>query len=196
MQSTREMAIAAIEMHQSGSPITADQVKDMLRNVNGTTFASMVTVTKVTTAAAHKSQSIFKVTNARIQLFNNISEFTNVYANAVKRSADGNVEHFQTQENYFEHTECFSLVQHKEDPSKKYLYVIYNGAESTYIHNDEVLTTEDVAAYCTPSEAKKLLSPTPSHNVLNNVTHNVIVRVLKLDSIVQLKAMKQVLTKD
>ena len=201
MQTLQDLAVQIVEAQQTGTQITAEQVKTMLQNVKGTTFASMITVTKVATSAAHKAQNIYKVTAAQVQLFNNLSEFTNVYENAVKRSAakdasndQSNIENFQTQENYFEHTDCFSIVQHKQDPSKKYLYAIYNGAESCYVHNDALLTKEQVAAFCTPAEAKKLLSPEPTTNVLNNVTHNVNVRVLKLESIIELKAMKQVLT--
>jgi hypothetical protein len=201
MQTLQDLAVQIVEAQQTGTQITAEQVKTMLQNVKGTTFASMITVTKVATAAAHKAQNIYKVTAAQVQLFNNLSEFTNVYENAVKRSAakdasndQSNIENFQTQENYFEHTDCFSIVQHKQDPSKKYLYAIYNGAESCYVHNDALLTKEQLAAFCTPAEAKKLLSPEPTTNALNNVTHNVNVRVLKLESIVELKAMKQVLT--
>jgi len=194
------MAQEVIKLQQTGTSITADQVKELLKDVKGTTFASMLTVTKVKLAAANKDMDIFKVTSARVQLFNNIHSDTSVYANAVKRSAakdesnnQENVQNFEVQENYFEHTDCYSVVRHKADHTKLYLYAIYNGAESVYVHGDKILTKAQVATYCTPAEAKKLLDPEPTYNVGNQVAHSVVPRALKLESIIQLRAMKQTL---
>lgn len=201
MQTLQQLAVATVQAQQTGVSITAQDVTNLLANVKGTTFASMITVTKVALAAAHKAENIYKVTAAQVQLFNNINDFTNVYENAVKRSASKDasndttsVESFQAQDSYFFHTDCYSVVQHKTDASKMYLFAIYNGAESVYVHNGAIVSKADVATYCTPSEAKKLFSDGTVYNVANNITHSVAVRTIGMNSIVELKAMKQVLT--
>lgn len=201
MQNLQQLAVATVNAQQTGVAITAQDVVNMLASVKGTTFASMITVTKTPLAAAHKAENIYKVTAAQVQLFNNISDFTNVYSNAVKRSAAKDasndtaaVENFQVQDSYFFHTDCYSVVQHKTDASKMYLFAIYNGAESVYVHNGAIVTKEYVAGFCTPSEAKKMFSDGTVHNVANDITHSVAVRTVGLSSIVELKAMKQVLT--
>lgn len=200
MQTLEELAVATINAQRNGYSITANDVATLLKDVKGTTFASIITVTKVATAAAHKAEQIFKVTTATVQLFNNVSEFTSVYERAVKRSAtklnsEATVEHFQAQDTYFFHTDCYSVVQHKTDASKQYLYAIYNNAKSVYVHNDKLISKEDAAAYCTPSAQKEMLKTgNVVHNVSNDVTHDVTVRTIGLGSIVQLNAMKQSLT--
>lgn len=202
MQTLQQLAVATVVAQQTTSKhITANDVTNLLVNVKGTTFASMITVTKVALAAAHKAEEIFKVTAAQVQLFNNLSEFTNAYSNAVKRSAAKDasndtaaVENFQVQDSYFFHTDCYSVVQHKTDASKMYLFAIYNGAESVYVHNGVIVTKEHVATFCTPSAAKQMFSDGTVHNVANDITHSVAVRTIGLNSIVELKAMKQTLT--
>lgn len=197
MHTLQDLAVATVHAQQHGTHITATDVENILKNVKGTTFASIITVTDVALSAANKAEKIYKVTSAQVQLFNNINEFTNVYENAVKRSAAGqeNVESFTSQENYFLHTDCYSIVQHKSDPDKKYLYAIYNRAESVYVHNNKIVDVQHVATFCTPSAQKALLEvKEPTHNVTHDITHNVTVRVIKLSSIVQINAMKQTLT--
>lgn len=200
MYTLEELAVATINAQRNGYSITANDVATLLKDVKGTTFASIITVTKVATAAAHKSEQIHKVTTATVQLFNNVSEFTSVYERAVKRSAaklnsEAEVAHFQTQDTYFFHTDCYSVVQHKTDASKQYLYAIYNNAKSVYVRNDRIISKEDAATYCTPSAQKEMLkTDTTVHNVNNDVTHDVVVRTIGLASIVQLNAMKQSLT--
>lgn len=189
-----ELALAqqAIQLQQSGIAITPADVADMLANVRGTTFASITQVTRVATAAAHKAVVINKVTEASVQLFNNVNEFTSVYANAVKR--DTGVAEFTVQDNYFEHTDCYSIVKHKTKEAY-YLYVIYNKARSVYVMDGQELTKAEVAQYLTPSAAKALLDPQPTLNILNGVEHNVAVRTVALANIVNIVAQKQLLSK-
>lgn len=202
MSTLDTIAVATVNAQKNGYSITASDISTMLKDVKGTTFASIITVTKVATSAANKAEQLFKVTAATVQLFNNVNEFTDVYANAVKRSATkhsndntANIENFQSQENYFVHTDCFSIVQHKTDASKQYLYAIYNNAKSVYVHNDKIISKETAASYCTPSAQKEMLKTDNTvHNVTNDITHSVTVRTIGLKSIVQLNAMKQSLT--
>jgi hypothetical protein len=199
---TLQQAQAAITQRNSSNSITPADVVQLLANVKGTTLASIVQVTQVKTAAAHKAENVQKVTAASVQLFNNVKDFANVYAAAVKRSA-GNiadndatkVNNFEQQDSYFAHTSTFSLVQHKTDASKFYLYAIYNNADSLYFINNTLATKQEVAQLLTPAAARDLLNPTNVvHNVTNDVMHTVQVRTISLDSIVQLKAQRQTLT--
>lgn len=202
MQTLQDLAVATVNAQKNGYSITANDISTMLKDVKGTTFASIITVTKVATSAANKAEQIFKVTTATVQLFNNVNEFTSVYTNAVKRSAakdsDNNaasIESFQAQENYFFHTDCYSIVQHKTDASKQYLYAIYNNAKSVYVHNDAIISKEVAASYCTASVQKIMLdSDKTVYNAANDITHSVTVRTIGLNSIVQLNAMKQSLS--
>jgi len=196
------LALQAIALQAQGINIVPAQVKALLADVRGTTFASIVQVTDVKLAAAHKAVSIKKVTEASVQLFNNLSEFTSVYTNAVKRSAskiaDNDaqlVSQFAAQENWFAHTDCYSLVKHKTKDAH-YLYAIYNKAASVYVKDGAELTKHEVAEYMTPSAARDLLEPYDHNlNVGHDVLHDVQVRVVALQNIVSIVAQKQLLIK-
>jgi hypothetical protein len=166
------------------STTKAAQIKALLANTS-VTFAGIHYTTKVATAAKHKTIEILKHTNANVQLFNNINEFTNVYENAVNRNLAkaGNTEEFTAQTNYFEHTDCYSIVQHKSKDAY-YLYAIFNNAHSEYFIDGMNATKEEVAMYLTPSAATQLLNPVKPE-------HNVIVRTIGLDNIESITANKQ-----
>ena len=165
----------------------AQQIKDLLQNVS-VTFAGIKFNTQVKTAAAHKALNIVKHTSANVQMFSNINEFTSVYANAVKKSAD--VVDFKAQENYFEHTDCYSVVKHKT-AENLYLYAIFNNARSTYSINGAPATKDEVAEYLTPSERAKLYDKGPVRNVTYNIEHDVHVRTVALHNVTEINAMKQ-----
>ena len=196
-------AQAVLLQHADAVAIIPQQIEQLLQNVKGVTFANITQVTAVPgIAAAHKTaNTIVKVTVANVQLFNNVADYANVYAAAVKRTAaqiaENNAEavaEFKQQDNYFTHTACFSLVQHKTDTSKFYLYAIYNNADSMYFINNVQATKQQVAALLQPAAAKKLLEDNRVvHNVTNNIMHTVQCRTVALNSIVQIKAVKQVL---
>ena len=198
LNNTQAQAILA--QHANAQNISAAQVAALLANVS-VTFAQIAYVTQVATAAAHKANSVQKVTVANVQLFANISAATSVFANAVKRSAAqiasndaANVAAFTAQSNYFAHTQCYSIVQHKQTQAQ-YLYAIYNNASSVYFINNTVATKQQVAALLTASASAKLLQPSNTvHNVTNNVTHNVQVRTIALQNIVSIHANKQALS--
>lgn len=199
---TLTTAKAALTDKANNVVITPQQIETVLANVRGVTLASIMQVTNVSSvAAAHKANKVQKVTQASIQLFNNVNDYNNVYAAAVKRTAatiadndTAAVAGFETQENYFAHTNTFSLVQHKKDAAKFYLFAIYNSADSLYFINNSVATKQEVAALLQPAAAKKLLEDNSVvHNKTHDIMHTVQVRTIALDSIVQLKAMKQVL---
>ena len=199
MQATE--ALQAIALHNSGNSIRKEQVADMLKAVRGTTMASIVQVTKVALAAKHKAVTIKKVTEASVQLFNNISEHTSVWANAVKRSASKNSDNdaeavagFEAQSNWFEHTDCYSIVKHKSK-EQYYLYAIYNkGAEAVYMMDGNELTKQEVAAYMTPAAAADLLNPYDATlNVTHDVLHTAVCRATALENIVSIVAQKQLL---
>ena len=192
-------ALAAIQAQQNNTYISQADVSRLLDNVRGTTFASIAYVTKVATAAAHKAVDIKKVTIANVQLFNNLSEYTNVYENAVKRSAtklgeDATaVAAFESAGNWFEHTDCYSIVKHKTKEAY-YLWAIYNRAESLYVIGNNVVSKEEVAQFLTPASARDLLADDSiTYNVGHDVQHSVIVRVVGLQNIVSIIAQKDIL---
>lgn len=191
---TFQQAQHALNLQLQGTRITPADVNLLLHGVHGMTMASALYVTQVKTAAAYRDLRIHKVTQASIQLANNLLAFTNVYAQAVKRSslALGNsaslVAAFAPQDNYFEHTPCYSVVKHKQQ-QKYYLFAIFNRASSIYLFEGRQLSVQEVAGYMTPSAADKLLKPTDEvENVAYGITHNVHVRTVQLDKIVRLRA--------
>lgn len=193
-------ALQAIALHNTGASICKEQVAALLANVKGTTFATIVQVTKVATAAKHKAVTIKKVTEARVQLFNNISEHTSVWANAVKRSAAknddndaANIEAFTAQSNWFEHTDCYSVVKHKTKEAY-YLYAIYNNAEAVYMMDGKEVSKAEVAQYLTPAAARDLLEPFDATlNVTHDVLHTAVCRATALENIISIVANKQLL---
>ena len=198
MQATE--ALQAIALHNSGNSIRKEQVAAILATTRGTTMASIVQVTKVALAAKNKALTIKKVTEARVQLFNNLNEHTSVWTNAVKRSASknadndaANIEAFQAQSNWFEHTDCYSIVKHKTQ-DKYYLYAIYNNAESVYMMDGVEVSKGEVAQYMTPAAAKELLEPYDATlNVTHDVLHTAVCRATALENIVSIVANKQLL---
>jgi len=198
LNNTQAQAILA--QHATAQSISAAQVQALLANVS-VTFAQIAYVTQVQTSAANKHLNVQKVTCANVQLFANINAFTSVYANAVKRSAaqhssndESAVAAFTAQSNYFAHTACYSIVQHKQTQAQ-YLYAIYNNAQSVYFINNAVASKQQVAALLTASASAKLLQPSNTvTNVTHNIQHNVNVRTIALANIVSITANKQVLT--
>lgn len=171
--------------------ITPTQVKAVLEAARGTTFAEIETDTEVKPAAANKHRTIRKLTTANVQLFNGIKDYE-IYAKAVKRSAG--VEEFVQSDNYFEHTDCWSVVKHKSKDAY-YLYCVYNGAKSTFTIDGVAATREAVAELLTPSAAKSLLDTTGTvHNRRNDVEHDVIVRTISLANVKKIRAQGVELT--
>ena len=198
-------ALAAIQAQQNNTYISQADVSRLLDNVRGTTFATIAYVTTVKPAAAHKDVLIQKVTIAGVQLFNNLQEFTNVYENAVKRSAtklsaSGTaiseptaIASFESAGNWYEHTACHSIVKHKTKEDY-YLWAIYNRAESLYVIGNNVVSKEEVAQFLTPASARDLLADDSiTYNVGHDVQHSVIVRVVGLQNIVSIIAQKDIL---
>lgn len=187
-------AIAA----QKANKVTAPRVTSLLAPYNNTaTLANVTQVTQVQTAAAHKAITIQKVTRANVLLFANALN----YVACVQRSAakvEGNdaakIADFTPSEASFTHDpECYSIVTNKNS-SQQYLYLHYNNAESVYVLNGTLISVETAASFCTPSVAKVMLQNTKTtHNVSNDISHSIVVRTVKLQNIVRLAALKQVL---
>lgn len=174
--------------------ITAQDIKNVL-GTQATTFAGIEYTTKVATAAKHKAVDIKKHTVANVQLFANIKAATSVFENAVKRTGNkidqdpNKVEEFKVQENYFEHTDCYSVVNHKTKGTE-YLYAIFNTAKSDYTINGKSATKAEVAEYLTPSAAEKLTQDNSIvHNKTYDVLHTIQVRTIALDNIQSIRAM-------
>lgn len=174
-----------------------EQIIRQLLEGKSTTFASIDYSTRVATAAKHKDVNVQKLVHANVQLFSNINAATSVFKNAVKRSADkldndkDSVENFVVQENYFVHTDCYSIVEHRTN-GKKYLYAIFNNAQSSYMIDNKPATSEEVIALLTPSAAKKMQDTSGIvYNQANNIQHDVQVRTISLENIISITASKQ-----
>lgn len=159
------------------------------------TFASIVYQTEVKTAAKYKHVKIEKIVSANVQLFSDIKTATNVFKNAVKKSAlkigedPQHVEKFQKSENYFMHDlECYSLVKHKEKEAY-YLWAIFNNSKSIFLIDGEPASRDEVAQYLTPSAARDLLNPSKiTYNVTNDLQHTIKVRTVKIENILKIKS--------
>lgn len=198
---TQAEANTACALHANNNTLTVAQVQQLLGNVS-VTFATIEYVTAVQTAAAHKGQNIKKVTKANVILCSNIAAHTSVYANKVKKTAatiasndQAAVAAFTPQANYFEHTACHSIVQHKAHADKFYLYVIYNDASSVFMRNGTPVTKQDIIPFLTPSGARDLMAGTDVvENKTHGIKHKVAVRTIALSNIVSIKARKQFVT--
>ena len=198
---THTQALHALTLFNSNSTLTVAQIQQLLAKAS-VTFAQLLYVTKVLTAAQHKATNVQKVTNANVILCSNIAAHTSVYANKVRKTASAiatnnaqAVADFAAQQNYFAHTNCYSIVQHKQHAHKHYLYAIYNNAASLYFINNAVATKQQVAALLTASAKQTLLQESNTvHNKTHNIVHAAHVRTIALSNVVQIKARKQLLT--
>ena len=191
----------AIARRANNNQVTVADIKSMLGDHRGITLAGLTAVTDVRgIAAAHKGVTIQKVSEASVQMFNVIQD-KDVYGKAVRRSAlkdarndAADVAAQQTQDNYYEHdADCHSVVYHRTT-GEPYLYVFFNSGKSVYLVNGQVSDRATVAGYLQPAAARKIMEPQETFNVTDNIHHDVIVRVLKLSSVVELRARKQVMT--
>jgi hypothetical protein len=180
---------------------TANTIAAMLNNAS-VTFANIAYTTQVKTAAAHKAVNIQKHVVANVQLFSNIKQATQVFANAVQKSASAiasndaqAVANFTQQSNYFTHTNCYSIVQHKSN-NNLYLYCVFNNTQSVqYTINNVVATKQQVAQYLTKSAAQKLLQTDNTvTNKTHNIQHNVQVRTIALANVKSVTTNKQTVT--
>ena len=160
----------------------------------GCNFASVLYVTKVTTAAKYKSLDVTKVTKASIQLFSDVK--SNPYVRAVERSVEklsGEAVDFTVSENWFTHsTNCYSVVKHN-NKEEYYLYALYNSAQSTYFIDGVEAQKSAVLELLTPSARKAATSET-TYNATNDITHNVTIRTIKLENVRHIKVGGQTLT--
>lgn len=162
------------------------------------TFAQVDYCTEVKTAAKYKHVKIEKLTTANVQLFSDIKTATDVFKNAVQKTAlklgedMQQIQAFETSSNYFEHVpECYSIVKHKEKLCF-YLWAIFNHAKSFYLIDGQPASKDEVSQYLTPSAAKELLNPSRiTYNVKNDLQHTVKIRTIKLDNILKIKAAGQ-----
>lgn len=189
-----QTANQAIADKGNNHEVTPNCIRTLLGAVKGTTIASVTQVTDVKLAAAHKALKIQKVTIASVTLANNLKAWTDVYVNKVQRTSSNPGQEFVKSDNYFSHTDCYSLVKHKSQ-EKYYLFAMYNKSRSVYVFNGKLVSKDIVAAHMTPSAAKKLLEPQQAvTNVRNDIEHSAIVRTVGLASIVSISADKQTLT--
>jgi hypothetical protein len=187
----------ALQLHATGTTITADQLRAQLAGLRGVTMANITTVTDVETAAAFRHLNIVKVSRASVQLFNELRD-ADAYGRAVRRSAGqiadndpADVAAQRTKETWYVHdADCHSIVRHRTT-GEPYLYAFYNTGASEYVVDGVVTDRADILQYLRDSDRKALLGTTRTFNVSDNLYHEVVVRVLKMKSIVAVRARNQ-----
>lgn len=168
-----------------------------LSTVKGVRFAHIDFETRVKTASAYKDIEIVKAVSANVQIFGTVSDYTDVYLNAVKKSAKNisennleNIENFIKSATWWKHIDnaIYSIVKHIEKDIY-YLHCIFNSvSESIYFVNGVQTEKADILQYLTPSEAKKLSEDNSIvYNKTNDILHEVHTRTIQLDNIKTLK---------
>lgn len=194
---TLAYAQAAIAAHKNNK-VTAQRITALLQQYNNTaTIANVTQVTQVQCSAANKLVVIQKVTRASVLLFANALNYVACIQRSAAKQLDNNaadVAAFVASAASFTHdANCYSIVQNNNS-AQQYLYAHYNSADSVYMLNNALITAQQAASYCTASVAKAMLQQSSTtHNVSNNVTHSIVVRTVKLQNIVRIAALKQVL---
>ena len=194
---TLQYAQAAIAAH-SNNKVTAQRVTNLLQNYNNTsTIANVTTVTLVQTSAANKHVKIYKVTRASVLLFANALNYAAAILRSAAKQSNNNAAaatNFVVSAASFTHNaNCYSLVTNNNS-AQQYMYMHYNNAQSVYVLNNTIISAATAASFCTASVAATMLNTSrTTHNKLNNVTHSIVVRTVKLQNIVRLAALKQVL---
>lgn len=192
--------MAAVAAHKKFNYFVPNDIINMFDGVKGATMAHLVRVAPVTLAAANKDKNIVKVSFANVVMANEVSPLRAVYENKVKRTAtqighspEKNIDKFQSQDSYFEHVPgCFSLARHKVKKDQYYLFTLANSTKSYYVEDDFIVSRTYVASLQTPSAAEKTLNSRDLvYNVSYDVLHNAIVRLIKLENVVSLRANKQ-----
>lgn len=194
---TLNYALAAIKAQQNNKFTASKLVNLLAASKTVATIANITQVTKVQTSAANKHVNISKVTRASVLLFASAVNYTAiVQRNALKHAVNDvtAVNDFVASASNFTHSkDCYSLVTNNTT-AQQYLYAHYNSAQSVFVLDNCIISTAQAAAYCTASAAKAMLQTSNTQiNVSNNITHNIIVRTVKLQNIVRVAALKQII---
>jgi hypothetical protein len=175
------------------STITASQIVQALRTVKGATFATLTQASQVKTAAAHRSQNIYKITVQNVTLCNSDAS---LYSNAVARETEQAFTAMPS--NYDMINNSYSVCSLKSNPAKHYLRAIVNKCLQVayYCANTNAIVSKaDVAPYLTNSAREQLLNPSTSTHVAHaDVVHTVTARTFALQNIYSINVNKQSLT--
>ena len=196
MFTSQDAVAVKAKQDASKNKISASDISRALRP--GTNFANVEYCVDLNTSASNRAVKIRKAVRCNVQLFASIKDY-DLYRKQVLRSAnklsESEITDFVVSETYYEHTDCFSIVQHKKDSAKQYLYAIYNRAESVIFVDDVESTKEYASSFMTNSDATKLLDDSKLvYNKTNDVTHDVTLRTVTLSNIVSITVNNQVLT--
>ena len=198
---TLAYAQAAIAAH-ANNKINAQRIINLLQQYNNTaTIANVTQVTQVQVSAANKHIVIHKITRASVLLFANALNYVACIQRSAAQHAQNdvaNIQQFTAQAKYAHNAQCYSIVtmlaQANVANAQQYLYLHYNNANSVYVLNNTLVSAATAASFCTASVSNAMLNTSSTtHNVSNNVTHSITVRTVKLQNIVRLAALKQVL---
>jgi len=200
---TQNDALAAVQRHNNIKPITVTDIVAALATSKqqNCTFGGITTVTEPKLAAANIGQQIVKISKYSVFLGNTQTQVQTTYASLVKKTATNlagsdlvalaAINAYIPSANFYNHTACYSVVEHPTKPLT-YLYLVVNSIHrpTSYYYNKlthKFMTKAEVAAYMTPSGKKLLLNP-PAHvmNVLHGIEHDANVRTVGVNNIVNL----------
>lgn len=168
---------------------TKHSLNSIFANVKGTAIVTINYCTSVTTQAKSPLRDkIVKHVEASVIIGNNLKDFTDLYVNKVKRTADDKeaAQDFVKSAASFEHTDFYSIV-YNEKLNTYYLFALYNKVlSSTYknLTNGNEMSKEEVAQELTASAAQKLFEDNSVvYNKTNDIQHSAIVRTIKLENL-------------
>jgi hypothetical protein len=175
------------------SKINVANIINALKNVQATTFATLVQASLVKTASAHKAQQIYKITVQNVTLCNSASS---LYSNAVTKQIQQAFSALAS--NYVMLNNSYSVCALKSNTNKHYLRANVNKCLQVVYYcanTQQFLTKQQVAQYLTASASKQLLSNNTVNTIQHaNVQHTVTTRTFSLQNIYSINVAKQTLT--
>lgn len=179
-------------LQNDNSNINLETITDALKNVASTTFATLTQASKISTAAKHNNQALYKITRQNVILNNGESS---LYENKVKRDVQ---EAFKAIASHYEAVNgSYSVCALKSDTNKHYLRAIVNKALEVIYYdfiNDQIVDKEFIAQYLAPAAAKKLLAPKKPTFIKHaniELTENIIIRNFSLKNIYSININKK-----
>jgi hypothetical protein len=183
------------------SSSTAATVKAMLAGTI-TTFAGVVQVTKVATAAAHKATTILKVSSSNVLISSSAETYTNAVKNSASKIAGNDAEAVNNfaavAAKFTRHDDCAAIANSTKTNELQLVYLVFthlsNKSKAYYINADtlQLMSKEEVATLLTASAANELLNKSKTIvNVRTGIEHSVSTRAVNMFNILSVTANKQ-----
>lgn len=191
-------ALRAIDKREAGARVTDAQIIEIASDMSPLVKLTQVTDVKLASPKRNPKTAgrhIVKMAHTVCILPENAEFYTSSIVNTAKQNKDNdaaNIEAYKPQESKYDHNaQAFAACTLKSDSSKHYLYTIQDRCtKSVFVDADtrKVMTREEVAELCTPSEAKKLLGQSEEKtNKSFDIQHDVVVRIIKQENVISME---------